>query len=419
MEELAVLVNRTLGGDLTAYAGLVRRFQDMALGYAYSLVGDFHLAEDAAQEAFLGAYLDLATLREPAAFPGWFRRIVYKHCDRITRRKGASLVPLDAVGEIGSQEKGPDLLLDELEVRDQVAVALRSLPEHQRLVTSLFYIGDLSHREIAAFLGTPVQTVKNRLYAARKRLKKELIDMAKERLQSQRPSRNEDFVVHIMDELVDLSDRGIQAILREVDHKDCTTALRGATREVREKILGNMSERVRNFIEAKIQELEDGDGDEAEVQRAQEVFMDVFRRIQPRHPNTPESYLAKKKSLRERLETKAVSQMDLDELAELYADMTVVVSMEGMLALIEFEDIIRRDQNDKLLGAGLTLTIGGRGGEIAADILEKRKHTLLRELETRCDLIIEGTLELQRRLSDGPMRAKLKARYSLSDDYIY
>ena len=61
----------------------------------------------------------------------------------------------------------------------------------------------------------------------------------------------------------------------------------------------------------------------------------------------------------------------------------------------------------------------GRGGDLAADILEKRKRTLLQQLETRCDLIIEGTLELQRRLSDGPMRAKLRAHYSLSDDYIY
>ena len=147
--------------------------------------------------------------------------------------------------------------------------------------------------------------------------------------------------------------------------------------------------------------------------------MDVFRKIQPRHPNPPESYAARKQSLRERLEAKPVSQMDLDEITEVYADMTVIVSMEGMLALIEFEEIIRRDEIDKLLGAGLTMTIGGRGGDLAADILEKRKHTLLKQLEMRCDLIIEGTRELQRRLSVGPMRAKLRAHYSLSDDYIY
>ena len=68
MEELTILINRTLHGDLKAYGDLGGRFQDMALGYAYSLLGDFHLAEDAAQEAFIRAYLDLAKLAEPAAF---------------------------------------------------------------------------------------------------------------------------------------------------------------------------------------------------------------------------------------------------------------------------------------------------------------------------------------------------------------
>jgi DNA-directed RNA polymerase specialized sigma24 family protein len=86
MEELQSLVIRTRSGDLAAYEEIVRRFQDMALGYTYSIPGDFHHAEDAAQEAFIQAYRDLAQLREPAAFPGWFRTIVFRQCDRTARR---------------------------------------------------------------------------------------------------------------------------------------------------------------------------------------------------------------------------------------------------------------------------------------------------------------------------------------------
>ena len=90
MQELTTLVGAVRTGvskmgasqsdaaPLDAYAEIVRRFQDMAAGYAYALLGDFHFAEDAAQEAFLQAYLDLEKLAEPAAFPGWFRRIVFK-----------------------------------------------------------------------------------------------------------------------------------------------------------------------------------------------------------------------------------------------------------------------------------------------------------------------------------------------------
>jgi len=66
VEELGTLIERAQAGDVEAYGEIVRRFQDMAYGYAYSFLGDFHLAQD----AFVQAYRDLTALREPAAFPG-------------------------------------------------------------------------------------------------------------------------------------------------------------------------------------------------------------------------------------------------------------------------------------------------------------------------------------------------------------
>ena len=71
--EMRSLVLRAQGRDQEAYGQLVRRFQDMAYGYAYALLGDFHLAQDAAQEAFVEAYRCLPGLRNPEAFPGWLR----------------------------------------------------------------------------------------------------------------------------------------------------------------------------------------------------------------------------------------------------------------------------------------------------------------------------------------------------------
>jgi DNA-directed RNA polymerase specialized sigma24 family protein len=65
MDDLRSLVIRAQTGYLDAYATIVRQFQDMACGYAYSLLGDFHLAEDAAQEAFVEAYRDLPKLCAP------------------------------------------------------------------------------------------------------------------------------------------------------------------------------------------------------------------------------------------------------------------------------------------------------------------------------------------------------------------
>ena len=78
MDRLTALVLRSQSGDVAAFEALVARFEGMAVSYATSLLGDFHLAEDAAQEAFVSAYLELATLQEPRAFTVWFRRPIHR-----------------------------------------------------------------------------------------------------------------------------------------------------------------------------------------------------------------------------------------------------------------------------------------------------------------------------------------------------
>src|ERR1043165_5685344 len=118
MDSLATLIGRIRSGDEDAYAAMVARFQDMAVGYAYSLLKDFQLAEDAAQEAFFEAYRGLGSLREAAAFAGWFRRIVFKQCDRLIRIKQPALAPLET---IEAQACGRLLQTDALERREMNA----------------------------------------------------------------------------------------------------------------------------------------------------------------------------------------------------------------------------------------------------------------------------------------------------------
>jgi RNA polymerase sigma factor (sigma-70 family) len=93
MEELKILLRQAQNGDVDAYGQLVRRFQDMAVAYAYSVLGDFHLAEDAAQEAFIEAYHNLPKVYGPRAFPAWLRQIVFRQCYRQRRGKwGTSII---------------------------------------------------------------------------------------------------------------------------------------------------------------------------------------------------------------------------------------------------------------------------------------------------------------------------------------
>jgi preprotein translocase subunit SecA len=182
MEELGSLVTAAMAGDLNAYGQIVRRFQDMAYGYSYSALGDFQLAEDAAQEAFVEAHQKLSELREPKAFPGWFRRIVVKQCDRIRRRRREMVVDdIDAHPATGPE---PDEVLERKELRERVLEAIRGLPENQRTVTTLFYLNGYSQQEVSEFLEVPLTTVKKRLHDARARLKERMLEMVGETLKS-------------------------------------------------------------------------------------------------------------------------------------------------------------------------------------------------------------------------------------------
>jgi len=189
VEEIRSLVIRSQTGDLNAYGQLVLKFQDMAYGYSYSLLGDFHLAEDAAQEAFIESYRNLGQLRDPAAFPGWFRRVVFSRCQRILRRKQPETMSLE--GTLPAQDKEPSEMTAESELKDSVLAAIRSLPEPERMVTTLFYINGYSQEEIAGFLELPATTVKSRLHTSRGRLKERMMDMVKDTLRENAPTPDE------------------------------------------------------------------------------------------------------------------------------------------------------------------------------------------------------------------------------------
>lgn len=176
-----------------AFGEIVRRFQDLAFGCAYAVLGDFHQAEDAAQEAFLSAWRNLDQLRKPEAFPGWFKRIVLTQCNRQTRGKRLETLSLTTLADVPEAHSDPREVVEQREFQAQVREAIESLPESERLVTTLFYIGDYSQNELAAFLELPVTTVKKRLFCARRRLRERMLHMVKEMLRENRPSRNDQF----------------------------------------------------------------------------------------------------------------------------------------------------------------------------------------------------------------------------------
>ncbi len=177
--DLCSLVERARSGDGAAFTALVRRYQEMALGYALTLLHDFHLAQDVTQEALVVAYHGLRSLDDDARFPAWLRGIVRHLCGRVLRKRTLDLLPLEYAYEVATGMPGPEQHLEIKEGFHRVLAAIRALPESQRDVAMLFYIKDYSQREIGAFLELPVTTVNNRLHAARKTLRERLAMVSK------------------------------------------------------------------------------------------------------------------------------------------------------------------------------------------------------------------------------------------------
>ena len=197
-ESLATEVKRAQAGELGAFHGLVVRFQDMAVGYAFSLLGDYHLAEDAAQEAFLDTFRKLPTLQHPEAFVSWLRTVVFKHCDRLRRRRPATESLAEEDERLTADGMEPAIAAEQAEIARLVGQAIGSLPPGQREVVSLYYIGQRSGGQVATFLDLPLTTVKKRLHDAKPKLRRSMSGMAKHFLESNRPSRDARFADRVL-----------------------------------------------------------------------------------------------------------------------------------------------------------------------------------------------------------------------------
>ena len=185
--------NNSSAARREAFSELVIRFQDMAFGCAFAVLGDVYLAQDTAQEAFVVAWQKLAQLREPAAFPGWFKRIVLTQCNRLLRCKRLQMVPLEAGATASTGDPGPHFSAERQQLLTRVLQAINALPENERLVTTLFYVNGYTQADIGEFLEVPVSTVNKRLYSARQRLKGSVVGLVKDDLHKQRPSRDTKF----------------------------------------------------------------------------------------------------------------------------------------------------------------------------------------------------------------------------------
>ena len=177
----AELIQRTLDGDDTAFGFLVDKYKGAVHALAYRKTGNFHTAEDITQDTFLRAYQKLHTLKDWRHFPGWLYRIASRLCLMWHRNRRVVPQPLETV-DSGHMDALAWVKHTDQKTRQSVRDGLEALPESQRTVLTLHYLGGMTCEEIARFIGTSRGAVLDRLYRARLQLKKEMIPMMEKTL---------------------------------------------------------------------------------------------------------------------------------------------------------------------------------------------------------------------------------------------
>lgn len=155
------MVALAITGDTPAFEELVRRRQAPTRAFLRRLCGNAALADDLAQETFIQAWKSLRSLRQPAAFGGWLKRIAVTAWLQHHRRSGAPLVDLALVEESEPARESP--LASRVAASRDLEAALQRLMPAQRLCVVLTHAEGLSQSEVAEQLGLPLGTVKSHI----------------------------------------------------------------------------------------------------------------------------------------------------------------------------------------------------------------------------------------------------------------
>jgi RNA polymerase sigma-70 factor (ECF subfamily) len=182
----AELLAAHVDGDADAFGELVRRHRDRLWAVALRTLGDREEAADAVQEALLSAFRRADTFRGEAAVTTWLHRIVVNAClDRVRRRASRPTTPLDDLDPAAPGD-GPATA----EQRIDIARALATLPEGQRVALVLVDMQGLPVSQVAEIMGVAEGTVKSRCARGRSALAPLLRQRPSSNAESARAARN-------------------------------------------------------------------------------------------------------------------------------------------------------------------------------------------------------------------------------------
>jgi RNA polymerase sigma-70 factor, ECF subfamily len=168
------LVTRAQNGERNAFSELVRIHAQGVLNVIYRMCGNTQIAEDAAQETFIQAWLHLLSYRPRTSLRNWLYRIAVNTATDMLRKEKRILPTAVEDFYLTDPGPGPEALFTQAEQAALVQKAVLALPHASRAVLVLREYEGLSYHEIADALDIPVGTVMSRLNYSRKLLKDKL-----------------------------------------------------------------------------------------------------------------------------------------------------------------------------------------------------------------------------------------------------
>ena len=178
------LIEQAQNGDRNAFGELVRCHYEGVVQVVYRMCGDTGLAEDATQEAFLRAWVNLPFFQPKSPLRNWLYRIALNAALDVLRRKPEETLEDEQAWMLTDQAEGPETALIEKERVTLLQQAMKALPEAARSALILREYSELSYQEIANVLEVPIGTVMSRLNYARNRLR-EILKGCKEITESE------------------------------------------------------------------------------------------------------------------------------------------------------------------------------------------------------------------------------------------
>lgn len=164
MKPVSVLVRKAKKGDGEAFVTLVKQYEKVLYKVAGRLLRNEQDVADAMQDAIMAAFEKIETLKKAEHFNTWICKILINKCNSILARK-KNLVELTGIE--GYSQKNSDLDL-KLDLEEQ----LNLLNYEYKTAIVMYYIADMSIKEISEFLKEPEGTIKSRLSRAKAVLRK-------------------------------------------------------------------------------------------------------------------------------------------------------------------------------------------------------------------------------------------------------